>query len=190
MAAIGWTEIQAALAAWLLASTDLPVGSVIWTYPGTTDDPGQRPLPLYAALTLSDVRSVAQAAVTRTNEDERIRQRHSVPTRATLEVQLFADRASGEQGAVARLHDAFAALDLPEHIDALDEAGIGISSVSRIQLVAGRVNKLLEPRAIGAVELHLESVVESYVNFIARITASMTAAGDSHAFELELEEES
>lgn len=189
MAAIGWTAIKNALAAWALAGSGLPVGKVIWTYPGGTEG-GPRPEPPYLAMSLTNVRPMGQAWKEQsdvvTDDGPQLRVRHRCAHMATLDLQLFADQGSGEEGAVARLHDAVAALDV--HVEALNDAGIGIGEIGPIRLVAGRVNQLLEPRAVGEVELHLGSELESYVDYIERVMGTVEIdAIASMPFEEQLE---
>ncbi len=151
MSAIGWTAIEGAIAAWCLSGSGLPEGQVIWSYQG-----GPRPTPPYLALSLTDIRRGGQSTVTREfptdpEPGSEIRRLHRNSQMATLSLQLFADGATGETGAVARLHDTLESIDI--HVNALDTAGIGIGDIGAVTLVAGRVNTLLEPRAIVPLEL-------------------------------------
>lgn len=181
MPAVGWTAIEDALHAWAVAGTALAATSVIWTYQG-----GPRPAPPYLALQLTDVRPVGWASREEEDAGEEIKLIHRLPHTATLELQLFADKSTNP---VARLHDAIAALDIPDHIDALDAAGVGIGESGPIRLVAGRVNTLLEPRAVGEVTLHIESVVESFVDYIARVTGTIELDDEAQPLDVELETE-
>lgn len=175
MPAIDWTTIENALAAWALAGSGLPVGQVIWAYQGKP-----RPEPPYLAMTLADVRSAGRDW--RDKQDGtgehagKVRVLHRGPRMATLDLQLFAEptNAVGEQGAVSRMHDLLASIDV--HVDALDTGGIGIGDIGGVQLVAGRVNELLEPRAVAEVQLHLFSELESYADYVSRVTGTVNGA--------------
>lgn len=173
MSAIGWAAIENALNRWAVAGSGLAAAAVIWSYP---KGGGPRPTPPYLALSFASVRSVGhdwtdREIVAEPEEGREIRLVHRGPRVATLSLQLFADEATGETGAMSRLHDTLAALDV--HVDTLDAAGIGIGDIGPVQLVAGRVNTLLEPRAVAEVELHLESELERYATYIERIEASL-----------------
>jgi hypothetical protein len=163
---VDWTAIEDALAAWALAGSGLPVGSVIWAYQG-----GPRPQPPYLALSLTDVRQIGHDWADREDEPGGIKLLHRGPRMATLDLQLF-----GGVHPVAQLADTLSALG--PFADELDHAGIGIGDTAPVQLVAGRVNTLLEPRAVASVELHLFSELESYAEYIARVEGAVEVDGD------------
>lgn len=175
MAAIGWVAIENALTAWALAGSGLASGQAIWSYPGID---AARPEPPYIALSFSAIHEVGHAWEDREfpedpDEGAEIKRLHRNAHVATLSLQLFADSATGETGAMARMHDTLAALDV--YMEDLDAAGIGIGNVGAVTLVAGRRNTLLEPRAVAEVELHLISELVSYVTYVATVQLKVTA---------------
>lgn len=117
------------------------------------------------------------------DDGREIRFRLRTPQVATLELQCFADEATGEFGAVARMNDTMLALDV--HAIALNEAQIGIGDVGMIRLVAGRYNTLLEPRSVCEVQLHLTAELERYVGYIEHV--ELTVEVESIGLEQEIE---
>ncbi len=177
MSSIGWPAIEKALRAWCVAGTGL--AAVIWGY-----QTGPRPQPPYVALSIVDTVGVGRDWKDRGGDPDptlgqrRLHRGHRV---ATLTVQCFAEVATGVTGAMARLTDAVAALEI--HADALNTAGCGIGKTDRVRLVAGRINTQLEPRAVTEVELHLLSELESYAQYVDRVQVTTTL--DDGAIEVE-----
>jgi hypothetical protein len=172
MSAIGWTSIQAALAAWITASTGIP--TVLWSFQAGPQTP--RP---FVSLELQEIAqpgsdwSVRDFDAGRAPGQE-IRRRVQGQRQAQLRLQFFAEAAQGGLGAMSAATDAMAAL--PLYVDDIDAAGAGAGTIGTIQGLEGRRGSILETRAVTSLVLHVATEVERFETYIerARVTLNDT----------------
>jgi hypothetical protein len=100
------------------------------------------------------------------------------PRRALLTLQCFAGAptggaATGATSPAAVLHDAITSYATETRSAALVAAGIGVGQIEPIKAIDGIVNSVrLEPRAIGAVYLHLASELVETSTYIQIVNAT------------------
>jgi hypothetical protein len=169
MSAIGWTSIQAALAAWITASTG--VSTVLWAFQAGPQTP--RP---FVSLELQEVDQPGLDWTVKDFDESRgpgreIRRRARGQRVAQLRLQFFADAGSGGLGAMSLGSDAIAAL--PLYADDIDAAGAGVGKVGTLQSIEGRRGTILEPRAVVPIALHVSSEVERFESYIARAEVTL-----------------
>jgi hypothetical protein len=170
MAAIGWTSIQAALAAWISSSTDVPAENVLWAFQAGPQTP--RP---FVSL---EVLEVASPGIDWTIKDydgtrqpgQEIRRRAHGQRVVQLRIQCFGQEGSNLD-ALSTLTDAIAAI--PFAVDDLDAAGAGVGDIGRIQLLEGKRGSILEPRAVIQLQLHVSSEVERFETFVERVEVTI-----------------
>lgn len=178
MPAIGWTAIEDALRAWVVASSGLADSQVYWS-----DRGGPVPTPPCIAMSIDDITPQGTDWVTYSNAPAPVTPGQELVSKAqgmrtaTLTLQCKAPNptTAAPTGAIVpgyTLTDVLSAL--PLYYQAIDDAGAGIGRASSTQTLPDMRGDILEPRAIATLELHLGSSIEGRETYIERTQVTIT----------------
>lgn len=171
--ATNWTAIEDAILAWVVASTGLAVGQVVFS-----DQNAAAPAGDYATVTVGDFIPLGGPAGTRIEFDagadlgEEITHYAERLGELNVSVQAYTSATHGNDSARAVLEKAQAALELSTYRFQLNAVGLGVLDAGRVQWVPRVSNAAIEGRAVLDVRFALLQTAEQKTGYIA--TAEVT----------------
>jgi len=173
MASILWETVEDALHAYVVGASGLAEMQVIWERHG-----GPRPDSPYIALSLDEMISVGHEWKRSEVVGDQLRVRYAGHRTARLDLQCFATPKPPANPGVSPVSILATVLDSIElYVNDLDAAGVGIGNREPVHYVPGdRGPGILEPRAVGALRIHLASEVETFRDYIERVQLNVHTA--------------
>lgn len=177
---IRWTEIELAIAKWLIGATGLARNQVWWIH-----EFNSRKNPPYITISAPTVRRSGSDWSTydkTANGDGTFTRRVQGPRTIVVTIQCFAEKGNDATSARAILEDAIAKLQLWQWRRHFRKTRIGVQSAGDVTTLTG--SDTFEPRATATIEVNTLSEVTEPMEVIERVEFGL-AIQDAGGVELQ-----
>ncbi len=177
------TGVQAALHAWVVASTGLDASKVIWAA-----QEGGRPTGAYVSMRFMAIRPIGVDVVARIDHSadtpapaagSEIERKVCGTRELVLSLQCFGGAAVGDVAPVSRLARVVAAAHLPSRRAAFRAARIGFLGAGPIQSLDGVLGHSFEPRAVLDVRLSVVAEASEFGTYIESVELLNQLTGET-----------
>lgn len=182
---IAWVAVENAIHDWIVSATGLVGAQVI-----QVDQNGPRPVGAYVDYSL-DIQRVGQDWLDVEDADvpepgAEINQVARGVRRMTIRMRCFGGDATGAASSKAHLENVVSKFIFPSISDALNVAGVGVTSFSNVTNISGVINSTrLEPRAMLTVVAFLASEVSETGTYVSDVEATDQISDPDNIFTVE-----